>query len=197
MADVEHKTLDDAELHEPKGIASAISGQILVANGSGSGSWQLGNNFSAQYAGWFILNNSTGLVVPIASDSTLHTGSDYVPMPASLTTRDINSGVTFDINDAFVIAETGIYIFQGWASISSTGTNNTVGLSFSSNGVFLAPSRPVIKIKLKAAGDIVTATGFGLTTLDSGDVIRAGIADDTGSTVTFHESSFFLHKISN
>lgn len=39
MANVNHSTLTDPYLHEPKGVASASSGDVYVANGSGSGSW--------------------------------------------------------------------------------------------------------------------------------------------------------------
>lgn len=37
---VAHVDLTGADLHEPKGVASASSGQIYVADGSGSGTWQ-------------------------------------------------------------------------------------------------------------------------------------------------------------
>lgn len=39
MANVAHSTLTGADLHEPKGISSATSGTVYVANGSGSGTW--------------------------------------------------------------------------------------------------------------------------------------------------------------
>ncbi len=39
MANVNHSTLTDPYLHEPKGVASASSGDVYVANGSGSGTW--------------------------------------------------------------------------------------------------------------------------------------------------------------
>ena len=197
MADVEHSTLPDAELHETKGIASATAGQVLIADGAGSGTFQTASTFSTQHAGIIIIDNSTIIVVPVATDSTLHTAADYVPIPATLLAQDFNKGITFDINDAFVIAETGVYILQGWVSISSTGINNTVAWSFSKNGVFQAPTRPVIKTKLKVAGDIISAAGFGAVPLSAGDVIRPGLADDTGSNVTIHEASFFIRKISN
>ena len=40
MADVQHKDIPDAELHEPKGAAGASVGTVYVSNGAGSGSWQ-------------------------------------------------------------------------------------------------------------------------------------------------------------
>lgn len=39
MANVAHSTLTGADLHEPKGAAAAASGQVYIANGSGSGAW--------------------------------------------------------------------------------------------------------------------------------------------------------------
>ena len=39
MANVNHSSLTDPYLHEPKGVASALSGDVYMANGSGSGSW--------------------------------------------------------------------------------------------------------------------------------------------------------------
>lgn len=39
MANVNHSSLTDPYLHEPKGVASATNGQVYVADGAGSGSW--------------------------------------------------------------------------------------------------------------------------------------------------------------
>lgn len=40
MANVNHSTLTDPYLHEPKGVAAASSGDVYVANGAGSGTWE-------------------------------------------------------------------------------------------------------------------------------------------------------------
>jgi hypothetical protein len=37
---IQHKLIADADLHEPKGVASAASGKVYQANGSGSGTWE-------------------------------------------------------------------------------------------------------------------------------------------------------------
>jgi len=37
---VEHNTLTDPELHEPKDVASASDGQFYIADGAGSGDWR-------------------------------------------------------------------------------------------------------------------------------------------------------------
>ena len=40
MANVNHSTITDPYLHEPKGVAAASSGDVYVADGSGSGTWE-------------------------------------------------------------------------------------------------------------------------------------------------------------
>lgn len=39
MVDVAHKNLSGDEIHEPKGISTALAGQIYVSDGDGSGTW--------------------------------------------------------------------------------------------------------------------------------------------------------------
>ena len=41
---VEHSTLTGSDLHEPKGASSASTGQVYIANGSGSGAWTAHHN---------------------------------------------------------------------------------------------------------------------------------------------------------
>jgi hypothetical protein len=40
MANVNHSTLTDPYLHEPKGVAAAASGSVYVSDGAGSGDWE-------------------------------------------------------------------------------------------------------------------------------------------------------------
>ena len=37
---VEHRVIDDSQLHEPKGAAGASVGEVYVSDGAGSGNWQ-------------------------------------------------------------------------------------------------------------------------------------------------------------
>jgi hypothetical protein len=39
MAVIQHSAIPDGQRHEPKGISTASSGQVYVANGAGSGEW--------------------------------------------------------------------------------------------------------------------------------------------------------------
>lgn len=39
MANIEHASIDDPNIHEPKGISTATADQIYVSDGAGSGDW--------------------------------------------------------------------------------------------------------------------------------------------------------------
>lgn len=41
MADIEHSTIADPNIHEPKGVAAADEYTVYVADGAGTGTWQL------------------------------------------------------------------------------------------------------------------------------------------------------------
>ena len=39
MANIEHKDIPEAGLHEPKGVSTATTGQVYISDGLGSGAW--------------------------------------------------------------------------------------------------------------------------------------------------------------
>lgn len=49
MANVNHSTLTDPYLHEPKGVAAASSGSVYVSNGAGSGAWVHPHHYVSAY----------------------------------------------------------------------------------------------------------------------------------------------------
>jgi len=57
MANVQHSSLTDPNLHEPKGISTASANQLYLSNGSGSGTWTNANRFPG--TGWGKYTNTT------------------------------------------------------------------------------------------------------------------------------------------
>jgi hypothetical protein len=57
MANVQHSTLTDPNIHEPKGVASATANRVYMSNGSGSGSWTPVNLLPG--TGWGKYTNTT------------------------------------------------------------------------------------------------------------------------------------------
>jgi hypothetical protein len=59
---IEHKNIPDAQLHEVKGAASATSGQVLMATGSGTATFQTLN----KHMGWWDYEDTATSSAPIA-----------------------------------------------------------------------------------------------------------------------------------
>ena len=57
MANIQHKDIPDAERHEPKGISSAASNTVYMANGSATGAWALVNRLPG--TGWTRYSDAT------------------------------------------------------------------------------------------------------------------------------------------
>jgi len=74
----EHVSLNDPNIHEPKGISTANANTVYVADGSGSGDWL------AQSA-----PSNTALCIHMADVSTA--GSVYVPAPLAGTVSRISA----------------------------------------------------------------------------------------------------------
>ena len=73
---MQHRDIPDGQRHEPKGISTATDGQVYVANGNGSGSWQ-DKDFN-QYGCLFTLNDSVTIANAfVYSDVTNLTSSTF------------------------------------------------------------------------------------------------------------------------
>lgn len=64
----EHNTLTGSALHEPKGAASAVAGQVYIADGSGSGAWTALPS-TGTVTGWFDYNDLATTAVPLTASS--------------------------------------------------------------------------------------------------------------------------------
>lgn len=62
---VAHKDITDPNIHEVKGAATATAGQVLIANGSGSASFQTAP-YSTDIVGWYNYADTATAGTPIA-----------------------------------------------------------------------------------------------------------------------------------
>lgn len=127
MANVNHSTLTDPYLHEPKGVSTASSGQVYMANGSGSGTWTPKENL--------VELSLEGYIENISSASTV-----YVPVPFAGTVMKVVTVLEGDIgsSDATITVSNAAAASMGTITVTQTGsaagdvdtlapsTNNTV-----------------------------------------------------------------------
>jgi len=95
MANVQHSSLTDPNLHEPKGISTASANQLYLANGSGSGTWTNANRFPG--TGWGKYTNTTyvgttalavsttPVLIPFTTDDTV----SQIPITLTGTTSSL------------------------------------------------------------------------------------------------------------
>lgn len=175
MVNVNHNTLTDPYLHEPKGISTALAGQIYVADGAGSGDWVENSRIVGGY-----LTFSTGS--PYAHSVTT---SDTVLNPTfSLSTNNGFTGLSspnarlrYDGTETINASMDAIFSIQ-----QSSGSSKQVQMVFYKNGSELTGSR---MIATAASGEWhVMALKFN-TTLATNNYIEVFIKADASATINF------------
>lgn len=175
MADVQHAAQTGADLHEPKGVASANLNEVYIANGAGSGSWDnqtafievkidLGGTLTRSFVGAtaytdFILDY-------IAEHATLFSYND--------TTKEITYTGAADLSVKYSLVmsmsrtdlggspEVTVAMFEdvgaGFVEITSSRvarsfTNNDVG-SLAMNGIHTFSTGDKMKLRVKTDASI-------------------------------------------
>lgn len=175
MADVNHNTLTDPYLHEPKGISTALAGQIYVADGAGSGDWVENSRIFGGY-----LTFSTGS--PYAHSATT---SDTVLNPTF--TPSTNNGFTglsspnarvrFDGPETISASLDACFSLQ-----QSSGTARQVEMVLYKNGSELLGSR---MIATAASGEWHVVCLKYNTTLAVNDYVEVFIKASSAATINF------------
>ena len=175
MANVNHGTLTDPYLHEPKGIASASAGEIYIADGAGSGAWTQGH----RHVGGFI-TFSTGS--PYAhstttSDSVLNPTFNLVDNNGFTGLASPNARIRYDGAETLSAALTATFSIQ-----QSSGTSRNVEVVFYKNGAALAGSRV---IATAASGEWHQITTAFNTELAANDYIEVFTKADSAATINY------------
>lgn len=175
MANVQHSSLTDPNIHEPKGITSAAANTLYMANGSSSGSWVAASRMAGTGYGRYqnTLYVGTTAFTVSSSDTALPFSpftnlSTNVQLPIALngsvwSLLDPTTGaLRFEtINDVLEVTLT----FQVY---SVTGSPTYVDLKMygSSDGVTYSTLLGEVTVPLiKGAGQVITETSlFPVTT---------------------------------
>lgn len=202
---IQHSAIPDANLHEPKGVVSALAGQVYSANGSGSGTWKRpdsanlaglagdgGNNnlvpisngtngfvFKRHkaYGSMTLTNNTNSFAIGTAVDPTLNTNSDYVVFTGTGAPWGFTSP-TKDITfsvDRMVVPVNGIYEVILWANISSFPTN-TAKIGLKYRVNGATFSPRKAVCKSNSAGDFGNMNASGLVQLNANDYVQIILA---------------------
>ena len=175
MANIDHSTLTDPYIHEPKGVATAQAGQVYIANGSGSGVWVENHRLVGGY-----LTFSTGS--PYAFSATT---SDTVLNPTfSLSTNNgftglssPNARIRYDGTETINATLDAVF-----ALTQSSGSAKALQLAFYKNGSELLGSRMIATVS-NAEYHVITIKFD--TTLSTNNYIEVFGKIDSAATINF------------
>lgn len=190
MANVVHSTLTGTDLHEPKGIASANSGELYFANGAGSGAWAAPAEvvFMNKHIAGLVPQNASGdptnditITAGTARDST---NTEDMILTASITKRLDAAWVVGDAQgglDAGSIANT---VYHIWL-IKRTDTG-VVDALFSTSAS--SPTMPTNYTKKRRIGSFVRVSAsiqtFTATEINGGG-LNVTISPVSAGSLTF------------
>lgn len=127
-----HSSLTDPNLHEPKGVSTATSGQVYVANGSGSGAWTARLPSMSGKSGYLLTNNGTN--ESWSSDSSVRA---RCTVTMSGTTPSLETG---SVNCASITrTSAGIYKLTFTTALASTNYQPFVSIMNAAGAVGCNP----------------------------------------------------------
>jgi hypothetical protein len=184
MANVQHNSLTDPNLHEPKGVSTAASGKVYVANGGGSGSWEYisGHSFGELYV-------EGGVTAQTLSASNALAKLN----PTGEWTVNGNKNMTLSAtNGTLTVFTAGEYQLNFWAVFDTAAIATGAAYNFHYNVNGVSSTRKVYVKKISNGVDTLNVTALGFVTLPAGAVISmyvGGDATSSGTNITVREAS--------
>lgn len=125
----EHNTLSGTQLHEPKGAAAALAGEVYVANGAGSGSFQTPTipHQHAELSLGETTNNAVATSVPILDA--------YVPVLGTWVENHVHIMTTDILTGKLIVDTAGGHFVSADVSVISSRSNAILAFRFLVNGI--------------------------------------------------------------
>ena len=192
MADITHSTLSGAELHEPKGVATAPVEHVYVTDGAGSGEFK---SVNAVYGEAEMLENATLQAVTGATDTTLNTNSEYIKTTGALWTTGEQSGVTFNAGGWLDVITTGTYEVSLWVTYAYSTGSTLVAFKFSLDDTVNNLNTRKVSRKIGTGGDVGAAASSWYKDLTAGDKISIFVAADASGNLTIVDAGLNIQLL--
>lgn len=175
MANINHSTLSDPYIHEPKGASSALAGQIYVSDGAGSGDWV---ENSRAFNGYLSFSTSTPYAHSATTSDTVFNAAFTVGVNNGFTgLSSPNARIRYDGTETINATLTAKFSMK-----QSTGTAKDVEIVFYKNGTELLGSR---MIATTSSADWHVIDILGAATLATNDYIEVFVKASAAATINF------------
>ena len=189
MANVNHSTLTDPYLHEPKGVATASSGEVYIANGSGSGNWK---ELSRYVNGFVPFNSATPYAYQHAVTTT------FTPINPTFTLEATN-GFTATGTPNARLTYVGTEDIVGpinftLAYKNDSGSSKDVELIFYKNGAVMNGGHLIVTA---ISGQWNSATLTDITSLSTNDYVEVFVKGSANFTLDLASASLTILGVPN
>ena len=174
-------------MHEPKGVSTALAGQVYRANGSGSGTWRFPSGHA--YGELYITSGTTPQTLSAASATAKLN-------PTGEWTANGNSNVTIiPANGTITVLSNGEFQFNFWITFTTdaVAAAGAYYFHYAVNGV--ASPRKVFITKKTNSADVLHCSANGFAALSANDVISiyvGGNATSSSSDIVVNEAGLSL-----
>jgi hypothetical protein len=185
LANIQHAVLTDPQLHEPKGVSTALDGQIYRSNGAGTGVWTYpsGHAFGELY----IDEGVTTQTLPAASaKAKLNPTGEWTTNGSSVVTLSPTNGTITPL-------QTGEYLVTLWITFltAAAASGGKYYFHYAVNGTVFP--RKTLIAKYSNGVDTLHCSATGFAALAANDVLSIYVGGDatTSSTaITVKEAGF-------
>jgi hypothetical protein len=196
---IQHQSISDPFIHEPKGVASAAAGQAYVADGAGSGAWTPVQRVAYACMRGSSLDYTTGItdVYKVINDVSLEG-----PDEGNITFEtNIESGLDSNETEGrFEIVSTGVYeISMGVSFKSATSSLHTYHFTLGiDSGSGVIEQSNVIGASVSTTKNTetnhISFTCIG--NLSAGDNVYLMVKEDTSSQAQFDFINMSIIRVS-
>ena len=157
---IQHNVITDPDIHEPKGVAAASSGQVYVANGSGSGTWKDKDKWLGVYTGF---DSATPAYAHSTTTSNTVLNNTWV--------SGANDGFTIETVPNARLKYTSTETITAFIQVSlatqqASGSNKVVEWAVYKNGTEITGSRVIRSLSTGTWGSITLSSVVSLATSD-------------------------------
>lgn len=187
---IQHKSIPDADLHEPKGISSATVDKAYISNGLGSGSWQVIPGRA--HADMYIDAGATTQALSSASAyAKLNPGTEWTSGVSNILTISPSTG-------EITLGLAGTYLINFWITLTTTALASGTAYRFKFALDGTTSSRVLETHKPTNGADVVTCSATGIVTATAGQKLTiycAGDATSSGANITVNEAGLTAVKL--
>ena len=140
---VQHSTITDPDIHEPKGISAAAINEIYIADGEGSGAWT--NISELNYTGWSLFEDTA-----YTDDTAVYLAVSTTPVTIS------NNKLGTATDETQAPLDAGTTLFNASTSnlqLVNAGDLYSIQLSFTIHSVSGTPSEMLLKLEYTDTSD--------------------------------------------